>query len=75
MRILGTVRVCLLVGPPSCAGNDNIVQEIDQAQGAREIRLTGYTVTEHYTIHNNRFSARSETVVATTYVNGTGKNL
>jgi hypothetical protein len=73
MRSLGTLLVCLLVGAPSCAGNDNIVQEIDQAQDAREMRLTGYTVTEHYTIRNSRFSAPAETVVATTYVKGTGK--
>jgi hypothetical protein len=71
---LGTaLLVCLLVGGACWAGNDNIVQEIDQAQADREMRLTGYTVTEHYAIRNSRFSAPAETVVATTYVKGAGK--
>lgn len=50
-----------------------IVEDIDKAQEDREARLSGYTVTEHYTIRNSRFDTPADTVVATTYVRGAGK--
>jgi hypothetical protein len=71
VRFLGIFLVALLA--VSGAAGDGIVQDIDKAQEDREARLTGYTVTEHYTIRNSRFDTPAETMVATTYVRGAGK--
>jgi hypothetical protein len=70
MRFAGTFLAALLA---VAAGSGSIVQDIDKAQEDREARLTGYTVTEHYTIRNSRFDEPAETIVNTTYVRGAGK--
>lgn len=53
---------------------DLVVRGVDQAQADREAHLNGYSVTEHYIIHNNRFQTGAEMTIATVYSNGTGKS-
>lgn len=53
--------------------NSPLALDIDRAQAAREEKVTGYTVTETYTLKNSRFSTPAEMVVNVTYVRGIGK--
>jgi hypothetical protein len=51
-----------------------ILNGIDRAQEMRERCLEGYSVTEHYTIHNSHFEHIAEMTVRMTYRKGTGKS-
>jgi hypothetical protein len=65
----------------ACNGNDldvrerqqNLIRQIDQAELRRESKLTGYTVSEYYTIRNSHFSKPAEAIIETTYRRGQGK--
>jgi len=69
----------LVLGP--CNGNDlelgerqqDLIRHIDQAELRRESKLTGYTVSEYYTIRNSHFSKPAEAIIETTYKRGQGK--
>jgi hypothetical protein len=64
-----------------CNGNDldvrerqqDLIRQIDQAELSRESKLTGYTVSEYYTIRNSHFSKPAEAIIETTYKRGQGK--
>jgi len=72
-------RVFLVLGLYICndlgAGDrqQDLIRRIDAVELAREARLTGYTVTEYYTIRNSHFSRPAEVTVETTYTRGQGK--
>jgi hypothetical protein len=51
----------------------DLIRNIDQAELRRESELTGYTVTEYYTIRNSHFSKPAEATIETTYKRGHGK--
>jgi hypothetical protein len=53
---------------------DNLIRAIDQAEGFREQHLAGYSVTEHYSVHNARFQTAAQMTVKTTYTVGAGKS-
>jgi hypothetical protein len=55
------------------ARESQIVNGIEKLQLAREEQLAGYKVTEHYTLHNSRFSEPAEMTVAVSFVRGAGK--
>lgn len=55
------------------SGNAQLVHDIDQAQLAREEKMTAYTVTETYTLRNARFGEAAELVVNVSYTRGAGK--
>jgi hypothetical protein len=59
---------------PTPLREELVIRGMDQAQADREAHLNGYTVTEHYMIHNLRFQTAAEMTVATVYSNGTGKS-
>jgi hypothetical protein len=51
----------------------DLIRQIDQAELSRESKLTGYTVSEYYTIRNSHFSKPAEAIIETTYKRGQGK--
>ncbi len=51
----------------------DLIRRIEAAELSREAKLTGYTVTENYTIKNSHFSKPAEATVETTYKRGEGK--
>jgi hypothetical protein len=51
----------------------DLIRQIDQAELRRESKLTGYTVSEYYTIRNSHFSKPAEAIIETTYKRGEGK--
>ena len=69
----------LVVGACNCndldvgARQQDLIRQIDQAELRRESKLTGYTVTEHYTIRNSRIGNPAEATIETTYKRGQGK--
>ncbi|MFL6350649.1 MAG: hypothetical protein ACJ74Z_02190 [Bryobacteraceae bacterium] len=52
---------------------DDLIRQIDQAELSRENKLSGYTVSEYYTIQNSHFSNPAEAIIETTYKRGEGK--
>jgi hypothetical protein len=60
------------VSQPS--SEDTVIQGVDRAEMDRETNLTGYSVTEHYTLRNSRFKTGAEMVVSTVYNKGAGKS-
>jgi hypothetical protein len=75
LQIASFALVCVAVqsAPTVPLDGDRVIQGIDRAQQAREERLNGYSVTEHYTIRNSRFTAPAELVAAVTYMRDSGK--
>lgn len=72
-------RCALLLAALSCAfpgtiREQGIIQGANQAELDRESNLTGYSVTEHYTLRNSRSSTSTEITVAATYKKGAGKS-
>ncbi len=69
--------VFVILSTLGLAGEDNREQEVirglDQAQNGREIALSGYSVTEHYTVQNNRFNTAGEIVIEALFSRGQGK--
>jgi hypothetical protein len=69
----------LVVGACNCndldigARQQDLIRQIDQAELRRESKLTGYTVTEYYTIRNSRIGNTAEATIETTYKRGQGK--
>jgi hypothetical protein len=69
----------LVVGACNCNDLDvgkrqqDLIRQIDQAELRRESKLTGYTVTEYYTIRNSRIGNPAEAIIETTYKRGQGK--
>jgi hypothetical protein len=69
----------LVVGACNCndldigARQQDLIRQIDQAELRRESKLTGYTVTEYYTIRNSRIGNPAEAIIETTYKRGQGK--
>ena len=55
------------------AHEESVIRGLDRAEMDRETRLTGYSVTERYTLHNGRFQTAAERTVATVYSKGAGK--
>ena len=79
MAILWFPRCALLLAALVCAYPDTIreqgiIQGANQAELDREVNLTGYTVTEHYTLRNSRSSSSTEITVAAIYRQGVGKS-
>lgn len=50
-----------------------VIAGIDEAQSRREANLKGYSVTEHYTVHNSRFNKNAEIVVEAVFSKAAGK--
>jgi hypothetical protein len=69
----------LVVGACNCNDLDvgkrqqDLIRQIDQAELRRESKLTGYTVTEYYTIRNSHIGNPAEATIETTYKRGQGK--
>jgi hypothetical protein len=59
---------------PRQACDASVIRGVDQAELDRETNLTGYSVTERYTLRNGRFQASAEMTVATVYRKGVGKS-
>jgi hypothetical protein len=51
----------------------DLIRDIDRAQNSREEKLTAYSVTEIYKLHNARFTESAEMVVNVAYKKGSGK--
>lgn len=51
----------------------DVIRRVDATELLREANLSGYTVTEYYTIKNSHFSRPAEVTVETTYKRGGGK--
>jgi hypothetical protein len=69
-------RVLLLTLFPLFAvalNSPDLIRGIDQAQTSREEKLTAYSVTETYKLHNARFTETAEMVVNVAYKRGAGK--
>ena len=59
---------------PESDPEESIIRAVDQGKVDREANLTGYSVTEHYTLRNTRFQTGAEMTVATVYSKGAGKS-
>jgi hypothetical protein len=70
-RLLFALLICCVAD--SAAPEETVIRGVDQAELRRETDLAGYTVTEHYSIRNYRFSSAAEMMVATVYKKGEGK--
>ena len=57
----------------TAASEHEVIEQIDRAERTRERTLSGYTVTEHYVIKNNRMSDPLDAVVTVVYKSGEGK--
>jgi hypothetical protein len=65
---------CALLLTASGGRELQIINGIERLQLAREEQLAGYSVTEHYTLHNSRFNEAAEMTVAVSFVKGAGKS-
>ena len=79
MASLWFPRCAILLAALVCAFPDTIreqgiIQGANQAELDRETNLTGYSVTEHYTLRNSRYSTSTKITVAAIYKKGAGKS-
>jgi hypothetical protein len=74
--LLASVLICSAGNgaAPQPAREGSVIRGVDQAELDRETNLTGYSVTEHYTLRNIRFRTGAEMTVATVYAKGVGKS-
>ncbi|MDQ6665430.1 MAG: outer membrane lipoprotein-sorting protein [Acidobacteriota bacterium] len=62
------------VADPQPFHGENVVRGVDQAELFRDTNLSGYSVTEHYVVHNSRFEAAASMTVEANYLPVSGKS-
>ncbi len=72
--LLLIVPTLALQGDATMGGTPtDVIEAIDRAQEKRELRLSGYSASEHYTVRNSHFSQTAELTATVVYQKGQGK--